>query len=369
MNSSKNIGFALKQVLATAAYTALFFYSYSAKAQEEKRNSIHIGFVYPVSNHGINASAYSNVFSFHALAGLSREETGFTLSGFSNMIKENAGGAQIAGFSNHIGNNSKGFLLAGFMNQYDSATGAQIAGFANLARGTVKGSQLSGFMNTSKDQNAAQIAGFINLAENVDGLQLAGFMNKAKDVKGAQIGGFINIAKKVKGVQLAGFINIADSSDYPIGVINVIKNGERSIGVSTDESLTTLVSFRSGGRVLYSILGVGYNFKYDSYKYAVEGGIGARLINWDKIGLRAEAVTLSLTNFEEGNYLRSSIRLLPTLKFYHRLEVYAGPTINHVYTDTEEGKKIGKNYIWDNTSSQHLHGVYVGVTGGLNFIF
>jgi hypothetical protein len=49
-------------------------------------------------------------------------------------------------------------------------------------------------------------------------------------------------------VQIAGFINIADSSDYSIGIINIIRQGEKGIGVSVDETKTAMVSFRSGGR-------------------------------------------------------------------------------------------------------------------------
>jgi len=346
----------------------LFFYSFSASSQEEKRNSVNIGLCYPISNHGTLAGQYSNVFSFHALVGISREETGFSLAGFSNIIKENASGAQIAGFYNHVGRNSKGFLLGGFLNLYDSAYGAQIAGFSNIARGSVKGFQLSGFLNISKDQSATQIAGFTNLAGKVKGFQMAGFFNKAEDVEGAQIGGFINIAKNVKGFQLAGFINIADTSDYSIALINIIKSGEKSISVSTDETFTTLASFKSGGRVLYSIIGAGYNFKNDNYKYAMEGGIGANLFNRNKYRLRAEAVALNLTDFDEGYYLRSSIRILPSFKLHNRLEIYAGPTINHVYTNSNEGKGMIKNYIWDNISGNQLNGAYVGLVGGLNLI-
>jgi hypothetical protein len=36
-------------------------------------------------------------------------------------------------------------------------------------------------------------------------------------------------------VQLSGFINIADSCDYPIGLVNIIKNGDAAIGASIDE--------------------------------------------------------------------------------------------------------------------------------------
>jgi len=88
---------------------------------------------------------------------------------------------------------------------------------------------------------------------------MAGFINVSGNA-GTQIGGFMNIAKKVKGVQIAGFLNIADSSDYPIALINIIRNGERSIGLSTDETLTNLVTFRSGKQIIWHPW-LGYNGK------------------------------------------------------------------------------------------------------------
>ncbi len=72
-------------------------------------------------------------------------------------------------------------------------------------------------------------------------------------------------------------MNVADSSDHPLGIINLIRKGEKSIGFSIDENETGLVSFRSGGRVLYGIIAAGYNFKNEEDVYALEAGLGASL--------------------------------------------------------------------------------------------
>ena len=203
----------------------------TAACAQPPAKTVHIGLIYPLSTHIIKAEEYSNRFSFHILGGVSKSETGLALSGISNIIKDTARGVQVAGFSNHIRISATGLQLAGFANIYGSAQGLQLAGFSNLSKG------------------------------ETSGVQLSGFINKAGDVKGMQCAGFLNMAQKVKGLQLAGFLNIADSSDYPVGIINLVKNGEKSIGLSSDESLNTIVSFRSGGRVLYGIVGLGYNFK------------------------------------------------------------------------------------------------------------
>lgn len=331
----------LKIIFGVVLCSGLFICSSPAFSQDHtaKTNAVHIGLVYPISNHGKQAAEYSNAFSFLPLAGISKEETGFSLSGIATIIKENAQGVQITGLANYAGGNSGGLLLSGFLNRYNDATGVQVAGFTNIAGGDIKG------------------------------MQLSGFLNKAGDVEGAQVGGFINTARKVRGLQLSGFINIAESSDYPVGVINIIKDGEQSISISTDETFTTMASFRSGGRVLYSVLGVGYNFNNNHYKYAASGGIGINIASWKDFRLRSEAIALGQTNFKEANYFRTFLHVIPSLKVSNHIELYAGPTINYVSTNTSEGKNLIKNYIWSRTSKDNLQGIYMGVTGGLNVIF
>ncbi|HYH16057.1 MAG TPA: hypothetical protein VD794_12585, partial [Flavisolibacter sp.] len=143
------------------------------KAQSKNSKALHIGVVYPVSNHGTSASGYSNVVSFHLLGGLSRNENGFSLSGISNVVTSEARGVQIAGFSNHIHNKASGLQLSGFINTYKQAEGIQVAGFANWAQAQVKGAQVSGFANKAGNDSGAQVAGFLNRAKSVKGIQLS----------------------------------------------------------------------------------------------------------------------------------------------------------------------------------------------------
>lgn len=317
------------------------------------KGGIHIGLVYPISNHGSQAQEYTNTFSFHAFGGVSQSEKAFTLSGFTNVITDNANGVQIGGFSNHIKHAASGVQLAGFVNTYGSGNGLQAAGFTNVAAYNVKGVQLSGFFNK---------------AGQTKGVQLSGFSNIAKDVTGAQVSGFVNIARKVKGVQLSGFVNIADSSDYPIGIINLIKHGEKTIGISADETQNALVSFRSGGRVLYGIIGAGYNFKNENEVYAVEAGLGAHIGLSPAFRINAEAATVTLTDFkEDGSYLKSSLRLLPAVRLYKGVELFAGPTFNYVYTNTTEGKALAPHHMWEKSKDDYLHLFYVGIIGGIQY--
>jgi hypothetical protein len=357
---------AMKAGAFAAPYIFSMLYAVAAMAKD-KEHGVNVGLVYPLSTHGTQAGSYSNFFSLNAIAGVSREEKAFTMAGFSNIIREDAAGFQVAGFSNIIGGFADGFKAAGFINIYQSARGFQAAGFANLAKRDITGMQASGFINTVRDLNGFQAAGFINIADgNVYGTQAAGYINIAGDVRGSQLAGFINIAKKVKGVQVAGFINIADSSDYPIGIINIIKNGEKWLGVTTDDNLTTLLTFRSGGRKLYGIVGVGYNFENTKHVFAGQYGVGAHLLGTNTFRLNAEATVILLENFKRGEFTKFSLSVLPAVQL-GPLELFAGPSFNCVNTNTAEGRKLVDHYMWtDVNHSNRLNGLYIGYTAGLH---
>jgi hypothetical protein len=367
-----------KNLYALKKITALSFFLLgliAANAQDIKTLRANFGVTYPLSTNGVHAPLDTNNLSIHLLVGVSSVEKGSSFAGLSNVVRNEAVGAQFAGFSNHIGRESKGGLFAGFANTYRSAQGSQFAGFANLAQGKVKGAQFTGFLNTASDVDGVQFAGFSNIAKDISASQFAGFINIAKDVKGSQFAGFINIAKKVTGTQVAGFINIAESSDCPIGIINIIKKGEKSVGATLDESQTSMLTFRSGGRSLYGIIGAGYNFKNKDEVYAFEAGFGAHFFSSRYFRLNLELTQSMLENFEDGEYFKSTLRLLPALKITKTLEFFVGPSMSFVTTNTVEGlalhSKDDKNVIhtWQNRSSDFRQSLLIGYQGGVQFIF
>ncbi|MBO9727510.1 MAG: hypothetical protein J7623_02600 [Chitinophaga sp.] len=341
----------------------------------------HIGLIYPLSSNGKNAANYTNHFSLNIIAGVSKAETGVAIAGISNIIKDSATRLQVAGFSNHIGSASHSAQFAGFMNQVKNSTsGSQIAGFmnldgsmkgfqaagyANFVKGDVDGTQIAGFMNTARSNTQAQVAGFGNFSGSAKA-QIAGFMNKATEVN-TQIGGFINIAKKVKGVQV-GFINIADSSACPIGVINIVKGGEKQVSLSIDESATMIAAFKSGGRILYGILGVGYNLKDNPDPlYAIQAGIGAHSPQlFPHFRINVEAKNTFMTNLKSSAYYnRQSLGAYAAYSF-GRFEIYAGPTFNYLETEDGLGQDLVGHYIWsEHVRYNRFHAIYVGAAGGV----
>ena len=385
--------------------------SFAANAQTPKTADIHLGFTYPFSTNGIHAADYSNLISLHALVGVSHSErslcaagfgnyikdtaNGFVGAGFFNVIGNSASGVQAAGYFNYTKNNFRGFQGAGFVNVAGSVDGVQAAGFANIVFHNVNGVQLAGFMNFSRDVSfqasgyinvardvkggqvtgfvnvahdlrGPQIAGYVNVAHDLRGPQIAGFVNVAHDVKGPQISGFVNVAHKVTGVQLSGFLNIADSSDCPIGLVNIIKAGEKAIGFNVDETGTSMLSFRSGGRVLYGIVGAGVNVRNNNGLFATQAGLGAHMYITKHFRINGEVVFTSLSGFFRKEYSSSSVRLIPAYKI-GRLEVFGGPSFNYGVYSRHFGEGLASNTLWTDTYYRRTYEMHIGFVGGIQF--
>ena len=360
------------------SFLVFFCFVVAASAQGLKPRPAHVGFIYPLSTNGVEAPQHTNNFSLHAIAGVSYQENAFCLAGISSVVTHEARGVMISGVVNLIGHKANGAQIAGVLNRIKGdARGAQIAGFANVS-GSSDGAQVAGFINISKDargvqvagftNNArtsdAQVAGFANVAKQSDAVQVAGFINVAKEAN-TQVAGFINIAKKVTGVQVSGLINIAEESNYPIGLINIIKKGEKQIGVSVDETGNTLINFRSGGKVLYGIVGAGINFNDDNARYVLEGGMGAHFNITKQFRTNLEVVSSAMSDLQYDVYMKSTARLLAAFKIANRVEIFAGPTFN--YLGYERGQYDIRNdrYLWKDRNRDHVNGLYFGAMGGI----
>lgn len=345
---------------------SLFLLAASTLSAQES-SPAHVGIVYPLSTHGSRAADYKNNISLHALAGLSGGEDGFALYGVAGIIKGDATGFQASGILNKVNGRLRGVQMAGVANlTSDASKGFQFAGVFNQTKGATQG-QMAGTINFAERLNGVQAAGVGNVVKDVKGVQLAGVFNTANEVNGSQFAGVFNKAKKVKGIQMA-VINIADSSDYTIGLINIIKNGEKRIGISTDENLSSFVTFRSGGRVLYGILGVGMNPQYESLRFGIEGGIGAKLWSTNNFRLDVEATSMTLTDFDGSDFNKSGLRILPSIKIAKNIYLYGGPSINYINTDHEDGKDIIKLKVWDKQNAKDYKALNVGFTGGLQLV-
>ncbi len=341
---SKSVAFDLTMLITLMLTSSNIF------AQDRGHVRTNIGLIYPLSSNGVHASRDTNAFSLNLIAGVSAAEQGLTVAGVSNFVCGEAKGFQVAGVLNHIGGNAKGVTVAGLSNTCAGGSGVSIAGLTNI-----------GGNNTGP-----QIAGIFNKGGNIFTLQVGGLINMANNLKGVQVAGLMNMAKRSTGIQI-GFINMADSAATQIGIVNLARNGERSLGISMDETQTAVLSYRSGGRVFYGIIGAGYSFNNHSLIYAYQAGIGARLINFEKFRLKTELIASGLENFKGSKYFKSSSYLMPAFRFTKSVELFAGPSFNSIVTDSNEGRNLIKHYVsgWTSEKGHDFHGFYIGYTAGI----
>lgn len=311
-----------------------------AQNNEDKNSAFLFSFITPLSTNGLRSCEYTNKASVNLLVGVSKNEKYFTLGGLTNVILNDASGFQLAGISNHIGNEGQGF---------------QLAGLANTNK-----NHFSGF----------QFAGLVNTAGNARGFQFGGLANIAKDINGFQFAGLVNIAKDVKGVQFAGLVNVAENSDCPIGLINIIKNGEKSIALTYDGIGNAVASFRSGGKYTYGILGVGYNHKVKENSLVTEAGFGAHIpvVKWFRINNELKAASIGCDS--SNPVYNAGYSLIPEFRIGEHLELFAGVGINYMHTDNVSNKDVFPSHsLWKKHSATKLQQLYIGYQVGVQYIF
>ena len=362
--------------------------SFNVFSQEDKFRPVQINFGFPLSTINMKeAKSYTNAFSINLLVGISKNERSLSLSCLSNIVANDATGLQIAGISNHIGNKGYGIAVAGIANTAgfyngiqiggisnftkDSNIGLQIGGIANYS-GSTKGLMLGGIANITKDSNIGlQIGGIVNYSGSAKGLMLGGISNISGDFTGFQFAGVMNVAKNVKGVQFASIINIADDSDFPIAFINIIKNGKMGVSLSYDILNNTVLSFRSGGKYTYGILGVGYNAKVnDGSKIMAEAGYGIHIPVNHLFEINNEFKATSVGFSNDKTCYNFAYLLAPSVTFWNHYNIFGGVSFNYLNSNYEDSNDLlPKKYIWSKDTNDNAQRMYIGYQIGLQYVF
>ena len=362
--------------------------SFNVFSQEDKFRPVQINLGFPLSTINVKeAKCYTNAFSINLLVGISKNERSLSLSCLSNIVANDATGLQIAGISNHIGNKGYGIAVAGIANTAgfyngiqiggisnftkDSNIGLQIGGIANYS-GSTKGLMLGGIANITKDSNIGlQIGGIVNYSGSAKGLMLGGISNISGDFTGFQFAGVMNVAKNVKGVQFASIINIADDSDFPIAFINIIKNGKMGVSLSYDILNNTVLSFRSGGKYTYGILGVGYNAKVnDGSKIMAEAGYGIHIPVNHLFEINNEFKATSVGFSNDKTCYNFAYLLAPSVTFWNHYNIFGGVSFNYLNSNYEDSNDLlPKKYIWSKDTNDNAQRMYIGYQIGLQYVF
>lgn len=389
----------MKKVTFTLLLAYLQIVVLFAQDDNDKSAAFQLSFVPPLSTQGIQAPKYTNAVSVNILAGVSKNVTKFSLSSIGMYVMNDVSGVHLSGVGTIAGNEGSGIMLSGVLNRTknfqgfqasgvfnlaDETDGFQIAGVGNISTGNLNGFQISGVINTASVMNGFQISGAVNLAEETNGFQVGGLLNVAdelngfqiaslaniaKDVNGSQIAGLVNVAKSVSGFQIGVLANVSDNCDYPIGLVNIVRNGgEMSLGLTYNEVGTTMLSFRSGGRILYGIVGIGFNHELHRKKFMTEAGLGAHIPITSRFRINNELK--SNLNIAKKNTQHHSFAIMPAFKVSPAWEIFAGPSINYLETENpnERGIFPGHN-IWKKFRDDKLKQAYFGFSVGTHILF
>lgn len=291
-----------------------------------KWRPIQVSFFYPLCTNGFEASSCANNLSISFIEGRSRSVNGLALAGCVNTVKADSRGLPRVGDS-------------------------------ECSVWTMSGVQLAGLVN---------IAGTASR-----GIQLAGLVNVARDFSGLQLAGLVNVAHTVRGVQLAGLINVADSSDFPIGFINLIKNGEMGIAVSYNELGTTMLSFQSGGRYTYGIVGIGYNhYLRGQQPFIAGGGIGARIncTNWLRLSCELTSTNLLPAKASLDRLMVLNFSLLPAFRLLPHLELFGGPRLSYASVNHDCRNVLPSYSLWRRLGPSRIQQLHLGFQAGVQYI-
>ena len=272
----------------------------------------------------------------------------------------------LVGFINTAIGSHKG-LQAGFVNttlvDFD---GAQI-GFVNSAFNDNDGLQ-AGFANATINKSNGVQAGFANIAGSLDGWQV-GFANMVrKETNGAQIG-FANLTGgRVNGVQI-GFINYADTvAGAPIGLISIVrKGGYRAVEVSVNEWYPVNLSFKIGVPKFYTFVQWSYNSGFEN-QFAVGYGVGSLLPLSKKIYFNPEASSIDPIGINYHMQIQSLVGNI-SYKLSPHMQIAAGPSISHIYTENENNLYNPRYYFLNTSVINNRNRIVVGARAALSINF
>ena len=291
---------------------------------------------------------------------------GLQLGGLANITRDTRA-IQVAGLTN-ISKELYGIQISGLTNISQDAYGLQLAGLTNISK-DVYGLQVGGLTNISRDTYGLQLAGLFNVSHDLYGMQLAGLFNCAKDVYGLQFAGLVNVAKRARGVQFASILNVAEESDFPIGLINIIKQGDKGVALTYDILGNAVMSFRSGGKYTYGILGVGCNAQIEE-RLVVEVGYGLQVpvCRWLDVNNEFKATTMGYNS----GYTRSnfSYLLAPSLTLWRHCNLFAGASINYFMSDRASAATLLPNAgLWRKEGDRGIGQLYLGYQVGVQYVF
>jgi hypothetical protein len=199
---------------------------------------------------------------------------------------------------------------------------------------------------------------------------VAGIANiTGQTASGMQLAGILNRAHILKGVHIALF-NVADTlTGCAINLMSFSRNGYHQLGLSTDESLTTSLSYKSGNAKLYTRIIGSVNFR-DSVYYTFGAAFGHDFALGKGSTLSTELATLAVASPRWNKmHQLNRFNVLLNIPLSGKTGIFVGPSFNlydlgHNNTPDEQTTVI-KNKIALNGIGQNYKS-WIGWTAGIN---
>ena len=329
---------ALAAILASRAASA----DPSPQATVEEMSYDHAPVTLWLAPHAGSGRVRTNFALTLGASGYARLD-GLDLGLGASWITEAMRGAQVTVGVNHAGADAEGVQLAVGANLTGQRmTGLQTAVGFNYAGADLRGAQISVGANVTQEHvSGLQLTTGVNYGPAIQGAQI-GIVNIGGQVDGAQIG-LVNIAGGVKGAQI-GLVNVADDSSAPVGLLNVIKNGQHHLDLWSSDSAPVNLGVKLGGRHVYTVLTAGFEASDGKQRWLAGLGIGGHVPIADRFYLEPELITWHVnegwTLTTDTNSL-SSLRLIGGYRVHRDLSVFAGPTLNLLVTRVGDGEGFG----------------------------
>ena len=176
------------------------------------------------------------------------------------------------------------------------------------------------------------------------------------------------VSGQADGLQLSTLVNVAQECDFPIGLINIIKNGEMGVAVTCDALGNAMVSFRSGGKYTYGIIGAGYNFRGGNGAVTEAGlGIHIPVCRFFRIDNELKATAMDATS--EASSLNFSYLAAPSFIIGRHYNIFFGPSINFLSApEGEDALRPGLD-IWHTYENGRYKRAYLGYSVGVQYLF
>jgi hypothetical protein len=275
--------------------------------------------------------------AFGLQAAVGANDVGGSLNGIQTSVGFNRVGGTASGLQSAVGGN----YVAGAMLGLQSSVGVNYVG------GSMRGIQAAVFANSvSEEMVGLQAAVMVNYADRFKGAQV-GIINVGGDSEGAQIG-LVNVGGTIKGAQI-GLVNVSDDVYAPIGLVNIVKNGENHLDLWTTTTEPYNLSLQLGSKHVYSIWGL-HVIRPDladreRIKWSPSLGIGGRVSRGALFAsLDASAGSIQIFDDSGPDNLLTRLRATVGYRFADHFALFAGAAYNtYIGWDGEDEPQIDES--------------------------